>query len=418
MSALVSSYSKYRSLHWVLKIGNLKDSLKFFESVLGLRVLRHEEFESGCEATCNGPYGGAWSKTMIGFVPENMGFALELTYNYGINSYEFGNDLQYIALHHTTAIERAQAFGYSVINGDTIQGPDNYNYKILPPIAGRGESFVAVGLRVANINKAKDYYMNVLGLKDFSYSELSATTLESSIHPTCLLGFDKSQAMLQLIEVHDGITEVNHALSSGRIAFACESVLPVFEKVTQTNDKVQTPPLTLPTPGKADVVVTILVDRDGYEICFVEDVAFYQLCEPKYDIIDYIYRASKGGDGVPLPTAEKIEHDGVLLTDLNTVEDAQDALLSSSQLYKLLYFGASWCKNCKKITPFVEDYAKDSLSFIKMYAIDIASAEDLALEYDVSNVPRFMMFDKNNSKVGDYVGSNEKELREFFDKYK
>ena len=26
---------------------------------------RHEEFASGCEATCNGPYGGAWSKTMV-----------------------------------------------------------------------------------------------------------------------------------------------------------------------------------------------------------------------------------------------------------------------------------------------------------------------------------------------------------------
>ena len=52
--------------HWVLKIGSLKKSMDFFEQVLGLRVLRHEEFESGCEATCNGPYGGAWSKTMVG----------------------------------------------------------------------------------------------------------------------------------------------------------------------------------------------------------------------------------------------------------------------------------------------------------------------------------------------------------------
>lgn len=30
----------------------------FFENVLGLKVLRHEEFDTGCEATCNGPYGG------------------------------------------------------------------------------------------------------------------------------------------------------------------------------------------------------------------------------------------------------------------------------------------------------------------------------------------------------------------------
>ena len=33
---------------------------------LGMTVLRHEEFEKGCEAACNGPYDGKWSKTMIG----------------------------------------------------------------------------------------------------------------------------------------------------------------------------------------------------------------------------------------------------------------------------------------------------------------------------------------------------------------
>ena len=31
-----------------------------------MKVLRHEEFEKGCEAACNGPYDGKWSKTMIG----------------------------------------------------------------------------------------------------------------------------------------------------------------------------------------------------------------------------------------------------------------------------------------------------------------------------------------------------------------
>ena len=58
--------SNMRTLHWVTKIGSLKNSLRFYELVFGFRVLRHEEFESGCEATCNGPYGGAWSKTMVG----------------------------------------------------------------------------------------------------------------------------------------------------------------------------------------------------------------------------------------------------------------------------------------------------------------------------------------------------------------
>ena len=82
---------------------------------------RHEEFESGCEATCNGPYGGAWSKTMIGYGPEASNFALELTYNYGIDGYEFGNDLQYVAIANPSALIRAAALGYNTV-GNVIQG--------------------------------------------------------------------------------------------------------------------------------------------------------------------------------------------------------------------------------------------------------------------------------------------------------
>jgi len=74
------------------QIGDLKKTLDFYEKDLGMHVHRHEEFASGCEATCNGPYGGAWSKTMCGYGTEDKNFALELTYNYGIDAYAKGND--------------------------------------------------------------------------------------------------------------------------------------------------------------------------------------------------------------------------------------------------------------------------------------------------------------------------------------
>ena len=43
MSDSLKPTSNSRFAHWVLKIGNLKESIRFFEAVLGLRVLRHEE---------------------------------------------------------------------------------------------------------------------------------------------------------------------------------------------------------------------------------------------------------------------------------------------------------------------------------------------------------------------------------------
>ncbi len=67
--------------------------MSFLKETLGMTVLRHEEFDSGCKATCNGPYQNKWSKTMIGYGPEDSNFVLEITYNYPIDKYKLGNDI-------------------------------------------------------------------------------------------------------------------------------------------------------------------------------------------------------------------------------------------------------------------------------------------------------------------------------------
>jgi catechol 2,3-dioxygenase-like lactoylglutathione lyase family enzyme len=81
-----------RALHYVFRIANREASYKFYTEVLGMKVLRHEEFTEGCKATCNGPYDNMWSKTMIGYGSEDEHFVLELTYNYTVHGYELGND--------------------------------------------------------------------------------------------------------------------------------------------------------------------------------------------------------------------------------------------------------------------------------------------------------------------------------------
>lgn len=87
-----------RPLHWVVKISDLKQALNLLTG-LGARSLRHEEFEAACEASCNGPYSGFWSKSMVGWNNEDVSFVLELTYNYGVYSYQRGNDLDCLVFH-------------------------------------------------------------------------------------------------------------------------------------------------------------------------------------------------------------------------------------------------------------------------------------------------------------------------------
>ncbi|ELT99566.1 hypothetical protein CAPTEDRAFT_192179, partial [Capitella teleta] len=56
--------SSPRILHYVFKIGNRSETARFYRDVLGMKILRHEEFTEGCKAACNGPYDGTWSKSM------------------------------------------------------------------------------------------------------------------------------------------------------------------------------------------------------------------------------------------------------------------------------------------------------------------------------------------------------------------
>lgn len=45
------------------------------------------------------PYDGRWSKTMVGFGPEDDHFVVELTYNYGVGEYKLGNDFRVRKVH-------------------------------------------------------------------------------------------------------------------------------------------------------------------------------------------------------------------------------------------------------------------------------------------------------------------------------
>ena len=52
--------------------------MTFFRDLLKMTPLRHEEFDEGCEAACNGPYDNKWSKTMIGYGPEDTKTSLTM----------------------------------------------------------------------------------------------------------------------------------------------------------------------------------------------------------------------------------------------------------------------------------------------------------------------------------------------------
>ena len=280
-----------RALHWVLKIGNLAKTLDFLENILGMHVLRHEEFNDGCDAECNGAYDRPWSKTMIGFGPEKDHFVLELTYNYGIDQYKIGNDLRWIGLYAPLAVQRALDKGYPIerVNGHTyLRSPDGYRFRILEEgdysRTGSDDPMRAVSINVSDLATAEAYWTG-LGMKPYQRGD-----------NWVVVGFAEDQCKLELWSEQ---APIDHAQAYGRIAFATpDKIEQIAQVVRQRGGKIHTAPITLETPGKADVDVVILLSPDDYEICFVGEEGFDDLSAPVLgaEFIDWEKRRLLGAD--------------------------------------------------------------------------------------------------------------------------
>jgi len=261
-----------QALHWVFKVPSPRaDTMKFYKEVLGMKVLRHEEFEKGCEAACNGPYDGKWSKTMVGYGPEDDHFVVELTYNYNISSYKLGNDFQGITIQSSECLARAKQVGWPLVEEGgraMLEAPGGYRFFVIDkPQPKDRDPVISVAIGATNMTRSVEYWANLLGMRVTSATS-DTTTL--SYNPL-------NQATLVLVSKKT----VDHAKAAGRIAFSVPaSQLPgMQEKMLAANTTILTPLVSLDTPGKATVEVVILADPDGQEICFVGSEAFQELSQ-------------------------------------------------------------------------------------------------------------------------------------------
>lgn len=68
---------------------------------------------------------------MVGYGPEDTHFALELTYNYPIDSYEMGNDFIGITIKSKEILERAKTYFWPILPGNILEAPGGYQFYIL-----------------------------------------------------------------------------------------------------------------------------------------------------------------------------------------------------------------------------------------------------------------------------------------------
>ena len=76
-----------RLLHTMLRTGDLDRSVDFYTQVLGMRLLRRKDYPEG-----------KFTLAFIGYGEERDNTVIELTYNWGVDTYEPGTAYGHIAI--------------------------------------------------------------------------------------------------------------------------------------------------------------------------------------------------------------------------------------------------------------------------------------------------------------------------------
>jgi len=123
-----------RILHTMIRVGDLDRSLRFYTEVLGMRLLRLQEYPEG-----------KFTLAFVGFGPEAEGAVIELTYNWGTDRYELGTGFGHIAVEvedaHAACAEIRRCGGKVVReagpmkHGTTViafvEDPDGYRIELI-----------------------------------------------------------------------------------------------------------------------------------------------------------------------------------------------------------------------------------------------------------------------------------------------
>ncbi len=123
-----------RLLHTMLRVTDLPRSIAFYTDVLGMHLLRQQDYPDG-----------QFTLAFLGFGAESETTVIELTYNWGVHSYEMGNAYGHIAIavdDVQAAVDAMRAKGANILRepgpmkaGTTVlaflEDPDGYRIELL-----------------------------------------------------------------------------------------------------------------------------------------------------------------------------------------------------------------------------------------------------------------------------------------------
>ena len=123
-----------RLLHTMLRVGDLDRSIAFYTDILGMKLLRRQDYPDG-----------RFTLAFVGYQPESDGAVIELTHNWDTTHYDLGNGYGHIALgvpDAYAACDAIRAAGGKVVreagpmkHGSTViafvDDPDGYKIELI-----------------------------------------------------------------------------------------------------------------------------------------------------------------------------------------------------------------------------------------------------------------------------------------------
>ncbi|XBJ08462.1 hypothetical protein VPH35_013763 [Triticum aestivum] len=247
-----------RLLHVVYRVGDLDKTIKFYTECLGMKLLRRRDIPEE-----------RYTNAFLGYGPEDSHFVVELTYNYGVESYDIGSGFGHfgIAVEDVEkTVELIKAKGGTVtrepgpVKGGKsviafIEDPDGYKFELIE----RGptpEPLCQVMLRVGDLDRAISFYEK---------------------YTIAMMGYgpEDKHAVLELTYNY-GVKEYDKGNAYAQIAIGTDDVYKTAEVVRQNGGQITREPG--PLPG-ISTKITACTDPDGWKSVFVDNLDFLKELE-------------------------------------------------------------------------------------------------------------------------------------------
>jgi thioredoxin 1 len=90
------------------------------------------------------------------------------------------------------------------------------------------------------------------------------------------------------------------------------------------------------------------------------------------------------------------------VTEFTTANWDEEVVKSDKPV--LVDFSAVWCGPCRQLAPIIDRIADQFAGRVKVGKVDVDENQDLAVKYQVMNIPRMLIFKGGDQPVRQMVG--------------